>query len=107
MMTAAYRDDLAYIHDAGFGGFAREAGPVLVDALRRAADQRRARDRSGLRQRDSVRAWSRARVSTFWGSISPKAMIALARKHVPRWRVSGRVAPVGRTASLRGRRGCR
>jgi len=34
-MTVAYRDDLAYIHDAGFGGFAREAGPVLVDALRR------------------------------------------------------------------------
>jgi SAM-dependent methyltransferase len=34
-MTDAYRDDLAYIHDAGFGGFAREAGPVLVDALRR------------------------------------------------------------------------
>ena len=25
-MIAAYRDDLAYIHDAGFGGFAREAG---------------------------------------------------------------------------------
>ena len=32
---AAYRDDLAYIHDAGFGGLAREAGQVLVDALRR------------------------------------------------------------------------
>ena len=25
-MTDAYRDDLAYIHDAGFGGFARAAG---------------------------------------------------------------------------------
>jgi SAM-dependent methyltransferase len=34
-MTDAYRDDLAYIHDAGFGGFARAAGPVLVQALRR------------------------------------------------------------------------
>jgi SAM-dependent methyltransferase len=34
-MAAAYRDDLAYIHDVGFGGFAREAGPVLVAALRR------------------------------------------------------------------------
>jgi SAM-dependent methyltransferase len=31
--TAAYGDDLAYIHDAGFGGLAREAGQVLVDAL--------------------------------------------------------------------------
>jgi SAM-dependent methyltransferase len=34
-VTAAYGDDLAYIHDAGFGQFAREAGPVLVDALRK------------------------------------------------------------------------
>jgi SAM-dependent methyltransferase len=34
-MTDAYRDDLAYIHDAGFGGFARAAAPVLVDTLRR------------------------------------------------------------------------
>jgi SAM-dependent methyltransferase len=33
--AAAYRDDLAYIHDAGFGGFARQAGQVLVDALKR------------------------------------------------------------------------
>jgi hypothetical protein len=33
--AAAYRDDLAYIHDAGFGGFARQAGQVLVDALAR------------------------------------------------------------------------
>ena len=34
-MTDAYREDLAYIHDVGFGGFAREAAPVLLDALRR------------------------------------------------------------------------
>lgn len=32
--AAAYREDLAYIHDAGFGGFARNAGQLLVDALR-------------------------------------------------------------------------
>lgn len=31
----AYRNDLAYIHDAGFGDFARHAAPVLLDALRR------------------------------------------------------------------------
>ena len=36
-MTDAYRDDLAYIHDAGFGGFARAAAPVLVETLRQAA----------------------------------------------------------------------
>jgi SAM-dependent methyltransferase len=34
-MTTAYAADLAYIHDAGFGGLAREAGQVLVDALKR------------------------------------------------------------------------
>jgi len=29
-----YGNDLAYIHDAGFGQFARSAAPVLVDALK-------------------------------------------------------------------------
>jgi SAM-dependent methyltransferase len=31
--AAAYGDDLAFIHDDGFGGFAREASHVLVNAL--------------------------------------------------------------------------
>jgi SAM-dependent methyltransferase len=35
-MTEAYREDLAVIHDAGYGGHARSAAPVLLDALRRA-----------------------------------------------------------------------
>jgi SAM-dependent methyltransferase len=30
----AYHDDLSYIHDAGFGGFARAAAPILLRALR-------------------------------------------------------------------------
>jgi SAM-dependent methyltransferase len=34
-MMDGYRDDLAYIHDAGFGGLARAAGGVLLDDLRR------------------------------------------------------------------------
>ena len=33
-MQDAYRDDLAYIHDAGFGGLARAGASVLLDALR-------------------------------------------------------------------------
>ena len=33
-MTDAYRDDLAHIHDVGFGGFAQAAAPVLMEALR-------------------------------------------------------------------------
>jgi SAM-dependent methyltransferase len=32
---AAYRDDLAYIHDAGFGEFARRAGAWLLPEFRR------------------------------------------------------------------------
>jgi SAM-dependent methyltransferase len=33
-MADAYRDDLAYVHDVGFGGYARNAAPVLLQALR-------------------------------------------------------------------------
>ena len=35
-MTNAYREDLAYIHDAGFGGLARGAAALLLEELRRA-----------------------------------------------------------------------
>ena len=33
-MTKAYKDDLAYIHDTGFGGFAKSAAPWLLEKLR-------------------------------------------------------------------------
>jgi SAM-dependent methyltransferase len=36
-MQNAYRDDLAYIHDAGFGGIARGAAALLIEELRRGA----------------------------------------------------------------------
>lgn len=32
----AYRDDLAWIHDVGFGGFAEAASPAILEQLRRA-----------------------------------------------------------------------
>jgi hypothetical protein len=32
-MVNAYRDDLAYIHDAGFDNLARHAAAVLLDSL--------------------------------------------------------------------------
>lgn len=35
-MSARYAADLAFVHDAGFGGFARAAAPALVARLRRA-----------------------------------------------------------------------
>jgi SAM-dependent methyltransferase len=39
-MADAYRSDLAYIHDSGYGGFAAAAAPVLLDALRAAGLER-------------------------------------------------------------------
>ena len=35
-MTEAYKDDLAYIHDRGFGDFARNSAPGLLEILRQA-----------------------------------------------------------------------
>ena len=36
-MTDAYREDLAYIHDVGFGHLAKNAAQVLLNALRQSA----------------------------------------------------------------------
>ncbi|CAA9459190.1 MAG: hypothetical protein AVDCRST_MAG25-590 [uncultured Rubrobacteraceae bacterium] len=35
MSSGAYREDLAYVHDAGFLGLAENAAPVLLEELRR------------------------------------------------------------------------
>lgn len=78
----AYRDDLAYIHDAGYGGFAREAASVLVDALGRA------RISVGLVVDLGCGSGILSAVVGGFGyrtlgiDIS-EGMIALARKHVP------------------------
>ena len=82
-MMSAYRDDLAYIHDAGFGGFARAAGPVLVDALRRPRIQRRAgRSTSGAAAGFSRPSSALGGFRTLGIDIS-EGMVALARQ-VPR-----------------------
>ena len=47
---AAYRSDLAYIHDAGFGGLPRAASVAAQNFSARTIP-RRSRRRSGLRQR--------------------------------------------------------
>ncbi len=78
----AYRDDLAYIHDDGYGGFAREAASVLVSALGRA------RISEGL---VLDLGCGSGILSAVVGSVGyrtlgidiSEAMIALARKHVP------------------------
>jgi SAM-dependent methyltransferase len=81
-MTDAYRDDLAYIHDAGFGGRARAAGPVLVEALRRAGFAGGLVVDLGCGSGIVSRAVADAGYDVQGIDISP-AMIALARERVP------------------------
>jgi SAM-dependent methyltransferase len=77
-----YTDDLAYIHDAGFGDFARGAAPALLEALR-------ARGITGGLVVDlgcGSGIWARALIAAGYDvlgiDISP-AMIRLARRKAP------------------------
>jgi SAM-dependent methyltransferase len=78
----AYRADLAYIHDAGFGGMARAAGPVLVAALRRGGFPAGLVVDLGCGSGVVSRAVAEAGYDVLGIDISP-AMIALARAHLP------------------------
>ena len=81
-MTDAYRDDLAYIHDAGFGRFAQAAGPVLLEEL----SQRGVKDGLvidlGCGSGILSRVMSEAGYDVLGIDIS-SAMIAMARRRVP------------------------
>jgi SAM-dependent methyltransferase len=81
-MTDAYRDDLAFIHDAGFGGMARTAGPVLIDALRKRCFDRGLVVDLGCGSGILSQALAEAGYDVLGIDISP-AMIALARERVP------------------------
>jgi SAM-dependent methyltransferase len=78
----AYRDDLAYIHHAGFGGMARAAGPVLVDGLRRGGFADGLVVDLGCGSGIVSRAVAEAGYDVLGVDISP-AMIARAKAHVP------------------------
>ena len=80
--AAAYRDDLAYIHDAGFGRFAREAGPVLVNALRRGRITGGLVVDLGCGSGILSGYLTQAGYRTLGIDISER-MVVLARKHVP------------------------
>jgi SAM-dependent methyltransferase len=81
-MVAAYRDDLAYIHDAGYGGPARSAAPVLLDALRRGGTKRGLVIDLGCGSGILAEAVSVAGYDILGIDISA-AMIAQARRRVP------------------------
>jgi SAM-dependent methyltransferase len=82
-MTDFYRDDLAYIHDAGFGHFARAAAPVVLEALRRKGIERGLVVDLGCGSGILARALSKEGYDILGIDISP-AMVALAQARVPR-----------------------
>jgi SAM-dependent methyltransferase len=84
-MTDAYRDDLAYIHDAGFGGFAGAAALVLLESLERSGTKDRLVIDLGCGSGILSRAVSEAGYDVLGVDIS-EAMVAMARKRVPRGR---------------------
>jgi SAM-dependent methyltransferase len=81
-MTDGFRDDLADIHDAGFGGLARAAGPVLVAGLQRWGCAGGLVVELGFGSGIVSRVVAEAGYDVLGIDLSP-AMIALARERVP------------------------
>lgn len=81
-LTDAYRDDLAYIHHAGFGNFARAAAPLLVEMLRRSAISDGLVIDLGCGSGILSEAMSQAGYDVLGVDISP-AMVAIAHTRVP------------------------
>lgn len=84
-MPRAYRDDLAYIHDAGFGELARQAAGVLVAELRRRGVTRGLVVDLGCGSGILAERVVAAGYGVEGIDLSP-AMIARARARVPRGR---------------------
>ena len=70
-MTDAYRDDLAYIHDAGFGRFAQAAGPVLLEELSQRGVKEGLVIEISAAEAGSCHASCPRLAMTFWVLISP------------------------------------
>jgi SAM-dependent methyltransferase len=81
-MTDAYRDDLAHIHDAGFGGFAQAAAPVLMEALSASGINQGLVIDLGCGSGILSRAFYQAGYDVLGIDIS-EAMIVMARQRVP------------------------
>jgi SAM-dependent methyltransferase len=78
----AYREDLAFIHDAGFGGRARDAAAFLLDALRRQGRDGGLVVDLGCGSGILAERLSAAGYDVLGIDISA-AMVALARQRVP------------------------
>lgn len=79
----AYKDDLAYIHDTGFGDFARTSAPWLLETLCANGIDRGLVVDLGCGSGIWARELSRAGYEVLGIDIS-RAMIEIARKRVPR-----------------------
>lgn len=79
----AYKADLAYIHDAGFGDFAKNSAPALLEMLRDNGVNKGLVVDLGCGSGLWARELSDAGYGVLGVDISP-AMIAIARKRVPR-----------------------
>jgi len=82
-MAAGYRDDLAYIHDTGFGHFANGSAPGLLALLRRAAIN----DALVVDLGCGSGIWARHLTDAGYDVLGidySAPMIALARKNAPR-----------------------
>jgi SAM-dependent methyltransferase len=84
-MADAYRTDLAYIHDAAYGKYAEHAAPVLLSALKRARIPSGLVIDLGCGSGILTERVAAAGFDVLGLDISP-AMIALARKRVPKAR---------------------
>ncbi len=78
-----YRDDLAYIHDAGFTDFARDAAPGLLGILKRCGIRDGLVVDLGCGSGRWAAELNRAGYDV-WGVDQSRAMIRLARKIAPR-----------------------
>ncbi|HYL35030.1 MAG TPA: methyltransferase domain-containing protein [Bryobacteraceae bacterium] len=78
-----YRQDLAYIHDAGFTDYARNAAPGLLEILRRNGVKRGRVADLGCGSGRWARELNRAGYEV-WGVDQSAAMIQLARRMAPR-----------------------
>lgn len=78
----AYEEDLAYIHDAGFGEFARDSAPGLLEILRRHGIADGLVVDLGCGSGIWARELSNAGYEVLGIDISP-AMIEIARRHIP------------------------
>ena len=81
-MIKAYQNDLAYIHDVGFGDFAKNSAPGLLELLRQNGITRGLVVDLGCGSGLWARELSKAHYDVLGIDISP-AMIEIARERVP------------------------